>query len=140
MAHASCPDQEREAGEDEEQYALSRFVPLLQEVLEDHASSALSTDDYPYVSAPPLASGAPPDCLFSDPKTTPTPAPAPASAMFAQPAPIDFASIAVVTHHAPLKHGKSHAWACILRLVLLPSWCEPRLGQSSCLARGISEN
>ncbi len=52
MRAAALPDQEREAGEDEEQYALSRFVPLLQEVLEDHASAALSTDEYPYVSAP----------------------------------------------------------------------------------------
>ena len=44
--------QDRDPGEDDQQFALSRFVPLLQEVLEDMAASNLSPDDYPFVSAP----------------------------------------------------------------------------------------
>ena len=44
--------QDRDPGEDDQQYALSRFVPLLQEVLEDMAANSLSADDYPFVSAP----------------------------------------------------------------------------------------
>ncbi len=56
--YVRAPDQEREAGEDEEQYSLSRFVPLLQEVLEDAAADKLSADDYPFVSAP-TPTGAP---------------------------------------------------------------------------------
>ncbi len=44
--------QDRDPGEDDQQYALSRFVPLLQEVLEDMAANNLSSDDYPFVSAP----------------------------------------------------------------------------------------
>ncbi len=44
--------QDRDPGEDDQQYALSRFVPLLQEVLEDMAANSLSPDDYPFVSAP----------------------------------------------------------------------------------------
>ncbi|BDA46397.1 probable protein transport Sec1a [Coccomyxa sp. Obi] len=43
---------DRDPGEDDQQYALSRFVPLLQEVLEDMAANNLSADDYPFVSAP----------------------------------------------------------------------------------------
>ncbi|KAK9906798.1 hypothetical protein WJX75_008240 [Coccomyxa subellipsoidea] len=43
---------DRDPGEDDQQFALSRFVPLLQEVLEDMAASNLSPDDYPFVSAP----------------------------------------------------------------------------------------
>lgn len=50
--YAAVVMQDREAGEDEQQYSLTRFVPLLQEVIEDLASSSLSTDDYPYVSTP----------------------------------------------------------------------------------------
>lgn len=53
--------QDRDPGEDDQQFALSRFVPLLQEVLEDMAASNLSPDDYPFVSAP-APDGAPPCC------------------------------------------------------------------------------
>ncbi|KAK2079353.1 hypothetical protein QBZ16_003044 [Prototheca wickerhamii] len=35
----------RDRGEDDQQYALARFVPLLQEVLEDAAAGQLSSDD-----------------------------------------------------------------------------------------------
>ena len=52
--------QERGAGEDEQQWALSRFTPLLQDVLEDMAANRLSTDEFPYVrppSADPCKSG-----------------------------------------------------------------------------------
>ncbi|KAK9819584.1 hypothetical protein WJX72_000024 [[Myrmecia] bisecta] len=43
---------DRDADEDEAQWALSRFVPMLQEVLEDLAVSKLSNDEYPYVRPP----------------------------------------------------------------------------------------
>lgn len=43
---------DRDMDEDEQQFALSRFVPLLTEVLEDAASGRLSQDEYPYVRAP----------------------------------------------------------------------------------------
>ena len=46
---------DREAGEDEGQYALSRFVPLLSEVLEDAATGRLSQEEYPYVIPPTVA-------------------------------------------------------------------------------------
>lgn len=48
---------DREPDESEQQYSLSRFVPLLQEVLEDAVSGKLSQDEYPYVRPPtsPLA-------------------------------------------------------------------------------------
>eukprot|EP00891_Asterochloris_glomerata_P007891 jgi/Astpho2/7891/gw1.00118.18.1_t len=42
----------RGAGEDEQQWALSRFTPLLQDVLEDMAANRLSTDEFPYVRPP----------------------------------------------------------------------------------------
>ncbi|KAI3423806.1 hypothetical protein D9Q98_009643 [Chlorella vulgaris] len=43
---------DREPDEDDSQFALTRFVPLLQEVLEDAAAGKLSTDEYPFVAAP----------------------------------------------------------------------------------------
>ena len=63
LCHASILPlrlQERGAGEDEQQWALSRFTPLLQDVLEDMAANRLSTDEFPYVrppSADPCESG-----------------------------------------------------------------------------------
>lgn len=60
-------------GEDEQEYALSRFVPLLQEVLEDAASGQLSTDEYPWVQ-PPSSSGTPVSARggsYSSPAATP---------------------------------------------------------------------
>ena len=63
LCHASVLPlrlQERGAGEDEQQWALSRFTPLLQDVLEDMAANRLSTDEFPYVrppSADPCESG-----------------------------------------------------------------------------------
>jgi syntaxin-binding protein 1 len=39
-------------GEDESQYSLSRFVPVLAEVLENAASGRLSQEEYPYVRPP----------------------------------------------------------------------------------------
>lgn len=52
---------DREADEDDQQFALSRFVPMLQEVLEDATSGKLSQDEYPYVRTPssPSASSLP---------------------------------------------------------------------------------
>lgn len=44
--------QDRDAGEDEKQFKLSRFQPVLQEVLEDLATNSLPEHEYPYVSAP----------------------------------------------------------------------------------------
>ena len=49
--------QEREAGEDEQQWSLSGFEPLIQEVLEDLASQRLSADEYPYVRPPSTDAG-----------------------------------------------------------------------------------
>jgi syntaxin-binding protein 1 len=48
---------DREPDESEQQYSLSRFVPLLQEVLEDAVAGKLSQDEYPYIRTPtsPLA-------------------------------------------------------------------------------------
>lgn len=37
-------------------YELERFVPLLQEVLEDHIAGTLKQDDFPYVN-PPMETG-----------------------------------------------------------------------------------
>ena len=44
--------QDRGADEDEEQWALSRFVPMVQELVENLAAGTLSSDDYPPVRAP----------------------------------------------------------------------------------------
>ena len=49
--------QERAAGENEQQWNLSRFVPLMQEVVEDLAAGKLSADEYPFVRPPNLANG-----------------------------------------------------------------------------------
>ncbi|KAL6778992.1 SEC1 [Auxenochlorella protothecoides x Auxenochlorella symbiontica] len=43
---------DREGSEDDQQYALSRFVPLLHELVEDAAANRLSTDEYPWVQPP----------------------------------------------------------------------------------------
>jgi syntaxin-binding protein 1 len=49
---------DREMGEDESQYSLSRFVPVLAEVLDNAASGRLSQEEYPYVRPPGSPSGA----------------------------------------------------------------------------------
>jgi syntaxin-binding protein 1 len=43
---------DREPNEDDQQYSLTRFVPLLAEVVEDAATGRLSQDEYPYVRPP----------------------------------------------------------------------------------------
>lgn len=43
---------DREADEDDQQFALSRFVPMLQELVEDVVAGKLSQDEYPYVQTP----------------------------------------------------------------------------------------
>lgn len=43
---------DREPDESEQQYSLSRFIPLLQEVLEDAVAGKLSQDEYPYIRTP----------------------------------------------------------------------------------------
>ncbi|KAL4529037.1 hypothetical protein Ndes2526B_g06871 [Nannochloris sp. 'desiccata'] len=43
---------DREMDEDESQYSLSRFVPVLAEVLENAAMGRLSQEEYPYVRPP----------------------------------------------------------------------------------------
>ena len=48
--------QDRDAEEGDEQWSLSRFAPLVQEVLEDLAANKLNFDEYPYVQ-PPTDSG-----------------------------------------------------------------------------------
>lgn len=48
--------QDRDAEEGDEQWSLSRFAPLMQEVLEDLAANKLNFDEYPYVQ-PPTDSG-----------------------------------------------------------------------------------
>ena len=45
--------------EGDEQWSLSRFAPLMQEVLEDLAANKLNFDEYPYVQPPSNDSG---DC------------------------------------------------------------------------------
>ena len=44
--------QDRDGDEDDAQFNLSRFMPMLQEVVEDLSSNRLSTDEYPYVRPP----------------------------------------------------------------------------------------
>ena len=44
--------QDRDAEEGDEQWSLSRFAPLMQEVLEDLATNKLNFDEYPYVQPP----------------------------------------------------------------------------------------
>ena len=48
----ACMVQDRDGDEDDAQFNLSRFVPMLQEVVEDLSSNRLSTDEYPYVRPP----------------------------------------------------------------------------------------
>lgn len=52
--------QDRPPGEDERTWELSRFVPMLQEVVEDLAGGLLSQDEYPYVRPPNSASNGEP--------------------------------------------------------------------------------
>ena len=59
--------QDRDAGEDEKQFKLSRFMPVLQEVLEDLATNALPEHEYPYVSAPTSNGGAACCALYPQP-------------------------------------------------------------------------
>jgi hypothetical protein len=47
--------QDRGGEEGEEQWVLSRFYPLLQDVLEDVVAGRLSDEEYPYVRHPPPA-------------------------------------------------------------------------------------
>ena len=49
--------QDRDAGEGDAQWELSRFTPLMQEVLEDLAVNKLNFDEYPYVQPPTSDSG-----------------------------------------------------------------------------------
>lgn len=49
---ADLSAQDRDAEEGDEQWSLSRFAPLMQEVLEDLASNKLNMDEYPYVQPP----------------------------------------------------------------------------------------
>ncbi|PSC68723.1 SM Sec1-family [Micractinium conductrix] len=62
---------DREPDEDDSAFALTRFVPMLQEVLEDAAAGKLSTDEYPYVSTPASPSGSRPGSMPSSADTTP---------------------------------------------------------------------
>ena len=48
--------QDRPPGEDEQTWELSRFTPMLQEVIEDLISGSLSSDEYPHVRPPHAAS------------------------------------------------------------------------------------
>lgn len=56
--------QEKEAGEGEEQWALSRFVPMLQDILEDLHASKLSHDEFPYLIHPDKAGALPANLVF----------------------------------------------------------------------------
>jgi len=49
--------QDRDVDEGDEQWSLSRFAPLMQEVLEDLAANKLNFDEYPYVQPPSNDSG-----------------------------------------------------------------------------------
>ncbi|PRW58349.1 SM Sec1-family [Chlorella sorokiniana] len=49
---------DREPDEDDSAFALTRFVPMLQEVVEDAAAGKLSTDEYPFVATPASPSSA----------------------------------------------------------------------------------
>ena len=49
--------QDRDAGEGDAQWELSRFTPLMQEVLEDLAANKLNFDEYPYVQPPTSETG-----------------------------------------------------------------------------------
>ena len=60
--------QDRPPGEDEQTWELSRFIPLLQEVLEDSAAGSLSADEYPHVRPPQSAHNGRLPCLDSSMK------------------------------------------------------------------------
>jgi len=47
--------QDREGTVGEEQWELSRFTPLLVQVLEDCAAGRLSSEEYPHVRQPALS-------------------------------------------------------------------------------------
>lgn len=51
--------QDREGAEGDAQWELSRFAPLMQEVLEDLAVNKLNFDEYPYVQPPSSDTGVP---------------------------------------------------------------------------------
>ena len=48
--------QDRPPGEDEQTWELSRFTPMLQEVIEELVAGSLSSDEYPHVRPPHAAS------------------------------------------------------------------------------------
>lgn len=52
--------QDRDAAEGDAQWELSRFTPLMQEVLEDLAANKLNFDEYPYVQPPTSETGTDP--------------------------------------------------------------------------------
>ena len=57
MSRCVLAHQDRDAEEGDEQWSLSRFAPLMQEVLEDLVSNKLNMDEYPYVQPPTSDSG-----------------------------------------------------------------------------------
>ena len=64
MSNVAPLAQEKEAGEGEEQWALSRFVPMLQDILEDLHVSKLSQDEFPYLIHPDKAGALPTNLVF----------------------------------------------------------------------------
>ena len=56
--------QDRPAGENEQTWELSRFNPMLQEILEDLVSNNLSSDEYPYVRPPSAGTNGIPPASF----------------------------------------------------------------------------
>ena len=56
--------QDRPPGEDEQTWELSRFTPMLQEVIEDLVSNTLSSDEYPHVRPPHAASNGDSPCFL----------------------------------------------------------------------------
>ncbi len=60
--------QDRDVDEGDEQWSLSRFAPLMQEVLEDLAANKLNFDEYPYVQPPSNDSGN--SSMYSHPPMT----------------------------------------------------------------------
>ena len=66
MSRMAFAMQDRDVDEGDEQWSLSRFAPLMQEVLEDLAVNKLSLDEYPYVQPPSNDAGLLPHilCIF----------------------------------------------------------------------------